>query len=97
MCGILATMDPASTEYRTKRDLVRTWSDEMRAPPELKTSLLEYMEECRLVIRDRYYHELLGTLSPLLQQRVSHHQHAGWLQRVPFFACDDGRERRRPS
>ena len=95
VCGILATMDPASTEYRTKRDLVRTWSDEMRAPPELKTSLLEYMEECRLVIRQRYYHGLLDTLSPMLQQKVAQHQHSGWLTRVAFFQCEDRAERRR--
>ena len=95
VCGILATMDPASTEYRTKRDLVRTWSDEMCASAELKEQLLEYMEECRLVIRQRYYHGLLDTLSPMLQQKVAQHQHSGWLTRVAFFQCEDRAERRR--
>ena len=95
VCGILATMDPASTEYRAKRDLIRTWSDEMCASAELKEQLLEYMEECRLVIRQRYYHGLLDTLSPMLQQKVAQHQHSGWLTRVAFFQCEDRAERRR--
>ena len=54
-------MDPASTEYRTKRDLVRTWSDEMRAPPELKTYLKTQMET------------LLPQLPPKMREAFSSH------------------------
>ena len=95
VCGILATMDPASTEYRTKRDLIRSWTKEMEAAPELRAQLFEYIEQCRPIIRQEYYHQLLQLLSPKLRARLSQHEHGGWLQRVAFFQCDDVRERRR--
>jgi hypothetical protein len=29
ICGILATMDPASTEFRNTKDLIKTWAAEV--------------------------------------------------------------------
>lgn len=94
ICGIISGMDPAGTEYRNQKDLLKTWASEMHFPAELKDSLLEYLDECRLLIRQRYYLSLLDLLSPTLRGKVSQHTHGIWLQSVPFFSCDDGKERR---
>ena len=94
ICGIISGMDPAGTEYRNQKDLLKTWAQEMQFPAELRDSLLAYLDECRLLIRQRYYHSLLDLLSPTLRGKVSQHTHGIWLQSVPFFSCEDGKERR---
>ena len=53
ICGILSTMDPASTEFRNTKDLVKTWASEIDMAPELKMAMLEYLDESRLLIRQR--------------------------------------------
>ena len=83
ICGIISTMDPAGTEFNNTKDLLKSWTSEMRLDPELKMTLLEYLDECRLVIRQRYYHSLLDLLSPVLRGKVS--QHTRKQQRASHF------------
>ena len=66
-------MDPAGTEFHTTKDLLKSWTRELNLDPNLKMALLEYLDECRLVIRQRYYHSLLDLLSPVLRGKVSQH------------------------
>ena len=51
ICGIISTMDPAATEFRNTKDLVKMWSLEMRMKPELRADLFEYLDECRSFLR----------------------------------------------
>jgi hypothetical protein len=55
ICGILSTMDPASTEFRNTKDLIKTWAVEVNMPLELKLKMLEYIDESQGIIRQRYY------------------------------------------
>ena len=55
ICGILSTMDPASTEFRNTKDLIKTWAVEVNMPQELKLKMLEYIDESQGIIRQRYY------------------------------------------
>ena len=95
VCGIIATMDPAGTEFKMTKDLVRSWATEMQMSSEIQTSLIEYLDECRWIIRQRYYEKLRGLLSPTLRGEISHQAHEKWLRNVPFFTCGDPFERRR--
>ena len=94
ICGIISSMDPAGTEYTVKKDLLKTWASEMDMPPELRSQLFEYLDECKMLIRQGYYASLLELLSPDLVGKVSQHTHGVWIQAIPFFACDDEKERR---
>ena len=94
ICGIISSMDPAGTEYRNKKDLVKAWTFDMNFPKELRMALLEYMDECRSLIRLKYYQQLLDVLSPTLRLRVTNHTHGHSILTVPFFTCDDAQESR---
>ena len=48
-------MDPASTEFRNTKDLIKTWAAEVNMPQELKLKMLEYIDESQGIIRQRYY------------------------------------------
>ena len=92
ICGIISTMDPAGKEYQSTRDLVKTWGHDVNMPPELSASLLEYHQECRSMLRQRYYDTLLEMLSPTLRGQVVSHTHGSRLQLIPFFQCPDPKE-----
>ena len=61
---------------------------------DLKNVLLEYIDEMQTKIRREYFVKLLDSLSPTLRGRVSVHMYGEALSRVPFFDCDDERERK---
>jgi hypothetical protein len=89
ICGILATMDPATTEFRNTKDLIKTWAAEVSMPPELKLKMLEYVDESQLIIRQRYYGRLLELLSPTLRGAAAHHVVGSRMRNVSFLRCDD--------
>ena len=64
-------------------------------PPWLKDSLITYVDECKVLIRERYYEGCNKMLSPTLRGEVANHNHGFWLRNVTFFACDDSKERSR--
>ena len=73
ICGIVSSLDPAGTEFRNNKDLVKTWAYEIRMSDNLRLALLEYLDECQLLIRQNYYQNLLHLLSPTLRGRVCEH------------------------
>ena len=94
ICGIISTMDPAGIEFRNSKDLLTQWACEIDMSPELKDVMVEYIDECRWLIRQRYYDSLRPLLSPTLRGAISQSTHGKWLQSVPFFNCEDMDERR---
>ena len=88
-------MDPAGVEFRNTKDLMKVWAKEMSMPPALRDELLNYIAECRDLLRQRYYGSLNGLLSPALHGQVSEHLHGGWLHALPLFQCDDEKESKR--
>ena len=93
VCGILATMDPASTEFRNTKDLIKTWAAEVHMPDDLKNSMLLYIDESQAVIRQRFYGTMLELLSPALRGAASQHIAGELLRNVTFLLCDDDAER----
>ena len=87
-------MDPAGTEFRNTKELVKGFAKETKMSPDLRHGLLEYIDEMEHKIRQEYYVRLLDLLSPTLRGRVCQHVYGKSLQRVSFFGCDDERERR---
>ena len=92
ICGIISTMDPAGTDFSNKKDLVKAWTNEVNMPADLKSALTRYTDECRHIIRQRYYRTVLEMLSPNLRGQVSQFLYGGWMANVTFFQCDDERE-----
>ena len=93
VCGILATMDPASTEFRNTKDLIKTWAAEVHMPDDLKDSMLLYIDESQSIIRQRFYGTVLELLSPALRGAASQHIAGELLRNVAFLLCDDDAER----
>ena len=92
ICGIISKMDPAGTDFANKKDLVKAWTDECNMPEQLREDLARYTEECRVIIRQRYYRTVLDMLSPRLRGQVSQFLYGDWFRAIPFFQCDDERE-----
>ena len=79
---VFRCQDPAGTEYRNTRDLMKSFGREMDMPADLRHELLEYLENCRSLLRQRYYQDLLHLLSPTLRGRVVKHTHGKFLKKV---------------
>ena len=95
LVGIISNLDPVGAEFRTAKDIIKTWGGEAHFSPALQASLLEYLDGCRETFRTRRYLACLAQVaSPAIRGRVFAHLHGHWLRGVPFFACDDARERR---
>ena len=44
-------MDPAGAEFRMTKDIVKSWAHDMQFPRGLKMSVLDYLDECKVLIR----------------------------------------------
>ena len=86
-------MDPAGLQFRNTKDLMKGWGSEIHMEPHLHMELLEYVDECEQLIRQQHYNSLLPLLSPTLRGKVALSTHGVWVVHVPFFKCDDPRER----
>ena len=94
ICGILSNLDPVGNEIRNIKDLMKGYAHDNHFPPELGSSLIDYLEECSVVLRQQHYDQYLSHLSPALRSRISEHNYGSWIHAVPFFSCDDKIESR---
>merc|ERR1711998_125274 len=77
------------------KDLMKTWASEIDMDDSLRVTLLEYLDESKQLIRQRYYLSLLDLLSPTLRGAVVTHTHGRLLRNVTILACENTRERRK--
>ena len=63
-------------------------------PNDLKNSMLEYIDESQVIIRQRFYGRVLELLSPALRGAASEHIAGELLRNVAFLLCEDEPERR---
>ena len=94
ICGILSNLDPVGNEIRNIKDLTKAYAAERDFDQELSSSLIDYLEECSVVLRQKHYDQILDHLSPALRARVAEHNFGKVLKDIPFFKCDDKQEAR---
>ena len=63
--------------------------------PELELQMLEFIDESKAIIRQRYYGGMRDLLSPTLRGEVACQTHGHWVKNVTMFSCDDANEQKR--
>ena len=86
ICGVIATMDQASTEFHATLDDLNLYMEENRLPNEMRIRLREYFMYCKGLQRQNYYKELLVKMSPALRGEVCVFINKSWINSVPFFS-----------
>jgi potassium voltage-gated channel Eag-related subfamily H protein 7 len=96
ICGILATLDPVTQEFRDTMDLTKMYMREVNAPRELGQDVSNYFEHCQKLYGDQLFKsEIVSDLTPSLQQRCATHQFNRCVANVYFFCCNDPEEKDR--
>lgn len=86
ICGIIATMDQATTEFNATMDDLNLYMAENHMPAELRVRLREYFMYCRQINRQKYYSTLLEKMSPALRGEVTYFINKAWIEAVPFLS-----------
>jgi hypothetical protein len=84
-CGVVATMNPQSTEFNRRMDDLNRYMTLHNLPDELRRRLREYMHQTKHLQIAAASKEIITLLSPALQGEVVWMVHKPWLSRVPFF------------
>ena len=64
VCGIIAVMDPAMTEYHNNMDLLNQYMSEQRLTVSFKNRCRDYFRFCKDHFKAKYYGTLLVQMSP---------------------------------
>ena len=92
ICGVIATMDQASTEFNQSMDDLNLYMEENHVPTELRIRLREYFMYAKAMNRQEYYSKLYDRMSPALRGEVAYHINEEWISNVPFLARQPGIE-----
>merc|ERR1719181_728072 len=93
ICGVVTTMDPATTEFRATADLLNTYMAELGLDEDTAESARRYFEHTEQHFRASYYRKLLNILSPELRGAFAQQICGVWIHSVYFFNCSDLNER----
>lgn len=93
ICGIVSQMDPATQHYNQTMDQLNGFMEEIHLPQEQRNDYRDYFTFCKHKFKVEYYLNLLEQMSPTLRGNISMHLHADSICNVPFFNCNDDKER----
>ena len=93
ICGVIATMDQASTEFNQSMDDLNLYMEENHVPTELRIRLREYFMYAKAMNRQEYYSKLYEKMSPSLRGEVAYHINQEWISNVPFLSQQPGIEK----
>ncbi|KAJ1458030.1 hypothetical protein M885DRAFT_481006 [Pelagophyceae sp. CCMP2097] len=93
ICGVVTTMDPATTEFRATADLLNQYITELGVDCDTAEKARRYFAHTEPHFRASYYRKLLKTLSPELRGHFAQHICGVWIHNVYFFNCHDLNER----
>jgi hypothetical protein len=94
VCGILANIDEATSEFHKNSDSLNLFCSEKQVPVVLVIRLREYLRNSKQLQRARHYRHLLMLLSPQLRGELTLFLYGNKLMRVPFLNAPSYRERR---
>jgi hypothetical protein len=97
VCGLLASRDPATKEFKDCCDLIQRFCDENKMghgdPNEpLGRTLKEYFFKSESMFRDRWYSQVYQYMSPALRNKIATGIHGKWIKRIPFLNAKNPRE-----
>eukprot|EP00937_MAST-01D_sp_MAST-1D-sp2_P002484 g2484.t1 len=95
ICGIVASMDPLTTEFKQTMDSLNAYMHETKLPPDMRLDLRAFFHHCKHLNRVKSYQSLLEHMSPQLRGMVTKFVHGPAISKVYFFNVDDAEERNR--
>jgi len=84
-CGVIATLDPAGTEFRTTMDNLNRFMSLQALPQQMRQQLREYFHQTRHLQIARANKQLIEYMSPMLQGLVVWKVNEKWLRHVWFL------------
>jgi hypothetical protein len=111
VCGLLASRDPATKEFKDCCDLIQRFCDENdmghgRSNPnntkehneelqKIGTNLKDYFVKSESMFRERWYAQVYQYMSPALRNKIADTVHGKWIESIPFLNAGNKRERER--
>lgn len=86
ICGLIATMDQATTEFNASMDDLNLYMEENFVPRELRIRLREYFMYAKGIGRQLYYAKLYDKMSPALRGELAYFINQHWISNVPFLS-----------
>lgn len=85
VCGIVASMDEATTEFNQQMDHLNVYMDKVKAPKDMKIELRTYFLHSKDLLQHKYFSRVVNVLSPGLRGAFSNHTNGAWVRKIPFF------------
>ena len=85
VCGIVASMDEATTEFNQQLDHLNVYMKKVNTPTELKVKLRQYIMHSKDLLHHKYFSRVVTTLSPGLRGQFANHTSGAWVRRISFF------------
>ncbi|CAK4116912.1 unnamed protein product [Aphanomyces euteiches] len=85
VCGVLSSLDEATTDFRHNMDHLNTLMQKENIPKEMVITLREYFLHTQDLMNHKYFSRVLDTLSPGLKGQLGVYTSGEWIHRVPFF------------
>jgi len=91
--AVLESMDQPTKMFRQNMDNLNQFCDERNLSSHLRVRLRGYLRSAQHVYRDKFYGQMLMTLSPMLQGEVTMATHEAWISTLSFLRGVDAMEK----
>ena len=82
IANVLTSMDPTGNQYKMTMDLLGTYMNERQFGKDLKRKLREYFAQCEQLFREKYYQDMLSSLTPQFREVVAVENIGRWVKRL---------------
>lgn len=89
ICGTVAGMNLAQSDFRQTMDHLNAYLEEMKIDHDLRKHIRMYFMQCQARFQHVYYKKVVGYMSPGLQGQFAAHCHADWFKTIPFFTVGE--------
>jgi len=86
-CEVMATMNPAVTDFRITMDNLNRFMSNSSLPPKLRQRLRDYFHRTQHLQRTAQYRSVLTRMSPTLQGELLWYTNESWLRKLPWLAA----------
>ncbi len=86
-CEVMATMNPAVTDFRITMDNLNRYMRASALPAKLRQRLRDYFHRTQHLQRTASYRSVLLRMSPTLQGELLWYTNESWLARIPWLSA----------
>jgi len=85
VCSILSNRNRSLMHFRQRMDDLHEFNRELNLPAELRSKLQAFFHHSQASIRQRFFHDLLKEMSPVLRAEVALLSYGKWIRHVSFL------------